>query len=33
MWVLSLSLTDALSQAIKAFQNPAWAEQVRTKTN
>ncbi len=31
--VPSFALTDALSQAIKAFQNPVWVEQARQRLN
>jgi hypothetical protein len=29
--VPSFALTDSLSQVIKAFQNPVWAEQARQR--
>lgn len=29
--VSSITLADALSQVIKAFQNPIWAEQARER--
>jgi hypothetical protein len=31
--VPSFALTDALSNVIKAFQNPVWAEQARQRLN